>query len=61
MNLEIPVVPISTAEAGRLARRPPYSVLGLQRLAGLGLVPRDWREALNQFVKAERELVSVHP
>ena len=60
MNLEIPVVPISTAEAGRLARRPPYSVLGLQRLAGLGLVPRDWREALNQFVKAERALVSVH-
>ncbi|MDP3091273.1 MAG: dTDP-4-dehydrorhamnose reductase [Nitrospira sp.] len=61
MNLEISVLPISTAEAGRLALRPPYSVLGQQRLAQLGLAPRDWRAALNQFVKAERALVSVHP
>ncbi len=61
MNLEIPVVPISTVEAGRLAPRPAYSVLGQQRLARLGLAPRDWREALNQFVKAERALIAVHP
>ena len=61
MNLEVSVLPISTAEAGRLAPRPPYSVLGLQRLARLDLVPRDWREALNQFVKAERALVTVQP
>ncbi len=61
MNIEISVLPISTAEAGRLAPRPPYSVLGLQRLARLDLTPRDWREALNQFVKAERALVTVHP
>lgn len=61
MNLDISVRPISTAEAGRLAPRPPYSVLGLQRLARLDLVPRDWREALNQFVKAERASVTVHP
>lgn len=61
MNLEISVLPISTAEAGRLAPRPPYSVLGQQRLARLDLAPRDWREALNQFIKAERALVAVHP
>jgi dTDP-4-dehydrorhamnose reductase len=61
MNLDISVRPISTAEAGRLAPRPPYSVLGLQRLARLDLVPRDWREALNQFVKAERASITVHP
>lgn len=61
MNLDISVLPISTAEAGRLAPRPSYSVLGQQRLARLDLVPRDWREALNQFVKAERALVTVHP
>lgn len=61
MNLDISVLPISTAEAGRLAPRPSYSVLGQQRLARLDLVPRDWREALSQFVKAERALVTVHP
>lgn len=61
MNIEISVLPISTAEAGRLAPRPPYSVLGLQRLARLDLAPRDWREALNQFVKAEQAVVTVHP
>ncbi|ULA65006.1 MAG: Spore coat polysaccharide biosynthesis protein SpsK [Nitrospira sp.] len=61
MNLNIPVLPISTAEAGRLAPRPPYSVLGQQRLARLNLAPRGWREALALFIKAERALVSVHP
>jgi len=61
MNIEIAVLPISTAEAGRLAPRPPYSVLGQQRLARLDLAPRDWREALNQFIKAERASVTVHP
>ncbi|MCC6140939.1 MAG: sugar nucleotide-binding protein, partial [Nitrospira sp.] len=61
MNLDIPVFPISTADAGRLAPRPPYSVLGIQRLARLDLVPRDWHEALSQFVKAEQALAPVHP
>lgn len=61
MNLDIPLFPISTAEAGRLAPRPSYSVLGQRRLARLGLVTRDWREALNQFVKAERTVATVHP
>jgi len=61
MGLDISVLPISTAEAGRPAPRPPYSVLGQQRLARLDLVPRNWREALNQFVKAEQTSSAVFP
>src|SRR3989441_13307969 len=44
------VVPISTAESGRLAVRPRYSVLSITRLHqyGLSLVP--WRTGLQRFV-----------
>ncbi len=44
------VVPISTAESGRLAWRPPYSALSTAFLHqhGLGLPP--WREGVRQFL-----------
>ena len=41
------IVPITTAEYPRPARRPAYSVLGSERLAGLGLDPLPaWQESL---------------
>jgi dTDP-4-dehydrorhamnose reductase len=50
-GLHTPLVPISTAEYGAVARRPAYSVLygeGIRR-AGLGPL-RPWREALADFL-----------
>jgi dTDP-4-dehydrorhamnose reductase len=52
MGLTVPVVPISTEQAGRLAKRPHYSVLNQDRLISLGLVLPPWSQALAQFVKA---------
>lgn len=57
MGLDLPIVPISTREAGRLAQRPGYSVLGLDRLHSLGLMVRPWREALSAFMKTEQSLL----
>lgn len=52
MELNIPIVPITTGQAGRLARRPQYSVLNQDRLRSLGLELPEWNQALTQFVKA---------
>lgn len=50
-GLDPPLEPQTTAEAGRAARRPPYSVLGNQALRQLGidLMP-DWRESLASYL-----------
>lgn len=50
MGLSVPVLPITTSQAGRLAFRPPYSVLSLDRLTSLGLDLPDWRQALKRFL-----------
>jgi len=55
MGLTIPVVPISSEQAGRLAKRPQYSVLNQDRLISLGLVLPQWSQAAEQFVKAAQE------
>jgi len=51
MDLSIPVRPITTAQAGRLARRPVYSVLAQERLC----IARDpmphWQDALARFMR----------
>jgi dTDP-4-dehydrorhamnose reductase len=49
------VVPITTQEAGRLARRPAFSVLENRRLAEskLGALPH-WTEGLAQYVEEGR-------
>jgi len=44
------VVPISTAESGRLARRPPYSALSTAFLHQHGLSLPPWREGVRQFL-----------
>ena len=45
------VLPITTAQAGRLAKRPPYSVLSQDRFARRYAALPHWRDALTRFVK----------
>jgi len=52
MGLTLPVAPISTEEAGRLAKRPRFSVLNQDRLLSLGIQMPEWRRSLAQFVRA---------
>jgi len=48
---ETPVHPITTAEAGRRAARPSYSVLANSVLKQSGITLPHWRDSLVQFVK----------
>ena len=51
MGLPTIVRPITTAQAGRLAKRPAYSVLSQDRLARIcGPLPH-WQDALGRFMK----------
>jgi dTDP-4-dehydrorhamnose reductase len=52
-GLERRVVPISTAELGRPAKRPARSVLDCSKLAGLGVHMRPWQDALADYLRAE--------
>jgi dTDP-4-dehydrorhamnose reductase len=45
------IVPISTEESGRLAKRPPYSALSSARLGSDGLGLSLWHDALQLFMK----------
>jgi dTDP-4-dehydrorhamnose reductase len=47
----IPVLPISTDQAARPARRPNYSVLSPASLHAFGIRTRPWQEALRSFLK----------
>ena len=49
------VVPISTAESGRLALRPPYSALSTALLHQHGLSLPPWREGVRQFLMDQDE------
>ena len=54
VGIRADLVPVSTADFGAPARRPPYSVLAHTRLRALGLPDlRPWREALRAYL-AER-------
>lgn len=44
------VVPISTAELGRPAARPHYSVLSHRNLNGFGVRMRPWQDALRDYL-----------
>jgi len=46
MGLAVPVTPISTEEAGRVATRPRFSVLNQDRLMSLGIRMPEWRRSL---------------
>jgi dTDP-4-dehydrorhamnose reductase len=59
MGLAVPVLPITTGQAGRVAARPAYSVLSLDRLASLGLVLPDWKQALKRFVQLQSRALAA--
>ncbi|TET36728.1 MAG: dTDP-4-dehydrorhamnose reductase [Planctomycetota bacterium] len=51
-GMEVDCGPQSTAESGRKANRPPYSVLSSKKLDELGIKPiRHWREGLADYLK----------
>ena len=49
-----PIFPITSAEAGRLAKRPAYSALSSKALASRGIVMRGWQEALAAYLSELR-------
>ncbi|MBX3328810.1 MAG: dTDP-4-dehydrorhamnose reductase [Nitrospira sp.] len=53
------VLPITTEQAGRLAKRPPYSVLSPDRLVSWGLGLPEWNQALARFSKVVRMPLSI--
>jgi dTDP-4-dehydrorhamnose reductase len=59
MDLLTPVRPITTNQAGRLARRPAYSVLDQERLSTVRDPLPHWREALARFVRHAPRLASA--
>ncbi|MBU6480178.1 MAG: dTDP-4-dehydrorhamnose reductase [Nitrospirae bacterium] len=59
MDLSTPVHPITTAQAGRLARRPAYSVLAQGRLGTVRTLLPDWQDALARFMRHAPRLAST--
>ena len=58
MGRSTPVRPISTAQAGRLARRPAYSVLAQGRLGVLRALLPHWQDGLARFMRQAPRLAS---
>jgi dTDP-4-dehydrorhamnose reductase len=52
-GLERRVIPISTAELARPAKRPARSVLDCAKLAALGIRMRPWQDALAEYLRAQ--------
>ncbi len=52
---EVRVLPISTAEAGRLAQRPHFSILSPASLHARGIHLRDWKDALPVYLEDLRQ------
>ena len=58
MGRSVPVCPITTAEAGREAPRPSYSVLANRVLAEGGITLPHWKDALTRYMT---EIQAVSP
>jgi dTDP-4-dehydrorhamnose reductase len=58
IEAQVAVRPISTAEAGRPAKRPAYSVLSQNRFARHFSPLPDWHDALSRFTKRVSHPVS---
>jgi dTDP-4-dehydrorhamnose reductase len=58
MGLSTPVRPITTAQMGRPARRPAYSVLAQGRLGTVRALLPPWKDALARFMKEAPHLAS---
>ena len=59
MDLSTPVRPITTAQAGRLAKRPAYSVLAQDRLGTVRALLPHWQDALARFMRQVPRLAST--
>lgn len=59
MGASVLVRPITTAEAGRLAKRPAYSVLSPDRRLSLGVPMPHWTAALKRFMRAQQEALAA--
>jgi dTDP-4-dehydrorhamnose reductase len=59
MNLSTPVRPITTAQMGRPARRPAYSVLAQGRLGTVRALLPHWQDALARFMRHDPRLAST--
>ena len=59
MDLSTPVRPITTAQAGRLARRPAYSILAQERLCTVRALLPHWQDALARFMRHAPRLAST--
>jgi dTDP-4-dehydrorhamnose reductase len=58
---DIEIAPVSTAAFQTAAARPAYSVLDCRRAAALGVVMRDWKEALAGYLAGPDRPESVLP
>ncbi|MCE1227698.1 MAG: dTDP-4-dehydrorhamnose reductase [Geobacteraceae bacterium] len=55
-GLAVQVLPMTTEQLNRPARRPLYSTLDCSKLvADTGFAPQAWREALTQYLKLRKE------
>src|SRR5215510_13014090 len=59
MGMKTTVLPITTTQAGRLAKRPLYSVLSTERFAKHCSPLPHWRDALTRFMKRVPHLASA--
>lgn len=50
-GLTVRLIPIKTAELGRLAKRPLFSALRNRKLEYLGIRMRHWKEALRDYLR----------
>ncbi len=55
-----PIYPITSADSGRPARRPAYSVLSPNALASNGITMRSWQEALAAYLVELRRRRKLH-
>jgi dTDP-4-dehydrorhamnose reductase len=51
-GLDRPVVPISTADLARPAKRPARSILDCSKLAAVGVLMRPWQDALADYLRS---------
>lgn len=56
MGSRVPVYPITTAEAGRAALRPSYSVLANVTLAKAGITLSHWKETLTRYMSEQKKV-----
>lgn len=58
-NLAVDLTPIPSREYPTPAKRPPYSVLSGAKLASLGILLPDWRDALRRYLEHRKPFSST--